>query len=556
MLRSLSVRNLVLIDSLDLEFGPGLCVLTGETGAGKSILLDALGLALGAPGHAQVVRHGAKSASVCASFELAAGHTAWAMLEAQGFESTDELILRRVLGSDGRSRAFANGQPASVAWLREVGGSLVEIEGQSVSDGLLNPKNHRALLDSFAANEKQRTHTAATCATWRESVAALGKAETELAEARRDEEYLRHVSAELEALAPQAGEEERLATERRRLMNGQKLSKAMADSREMIAGEHPVAASLRSATRTLEHVQEEAGGHMDAAIAALGQAAIEAAEAEAALAEAERGLDLDPRRLDAAEERLFALRAAARKHHTEVEMLTPLLADFRRRLEQVDHSGTAHLQLSQANADARAEFLKAAQRLSATRTRAAKALDKALKGEFAPLKLGGATFRTSIDKLEENQAGAAGLERVHFEIATNPGSPPGPLEKIASGGERARLLLALKVCLTKSKGVPSLVFDEVDEGVGGAVADAVGERLARLAQDVQVLVVTHSPQVAARGERHIRVLKESAKNTARTTVETLEGAARREEIARMLSGAQVTDQARAAAQSLIAGDPA
>ena len=365
MLRSLSVRNLVLIDSLDLEFGPGLCVLTGETGAGKSILLDALGLALGARGDAQLVRHGTESASVSASFELAAGHTAWAMLEAQGFEFTDELILRRVLGADGRSRAFANGQPASIAWVREVGGSLVEIEGQSASGGLLDPRNHRTLLDSFAANDEQRTHTAATCATWRESVAALEKAEAELAEARHDEEYLRHVSAELEALAPQAGEEERLATERRRLMNGQKLSKAMADARQLIAGEHPVAARLRSATRMLEHVQEEAGGHMDTAIATLGQAAIEAAEAEAALAEAERGLDLDPRRLDAAEERLFALRAAARKHHTEVEMLTPLLADFRRRLEQIDHSGTAHVQLSQANAEARAEFLQAAQRLSA-----------------------------------------------------------------------------------------------------------------------------------------------------------------------------------------------
>ena len=555
MLRSLSVRNLVLIDSLDLEFGPGLCVLTGETGAGKSILLDALGLALGARGDAQLVRHGTESASVSASFELAAGHTAWALLEAQGFDFTDELILRRVLGADGRSRAFANGQPASVAWLREVGSSLVEIENQSASGGLLDPRNHRALLDSFAANGKQRAHTAVTCTTWRESIATLKKAETELAEARRDEEYLRHVSAELEALAPQAGEEEKLAAERRRLMNGQKLSKVMADARETIAGEQPAAASLRSATRMLEHVQEEADGHMDKAIAALGQAAIEAAEAEAALAEAERGLDLDPRRLDATEERLFALRAAARKHHTEVEMLTPLLADFRRRLERVDYSDTMHVQLSQANADARAEFLQAAQRLSTTRTRAAKALDKALKSEFVPLKLGGATFRTSIVKLEENQASANGLERVHFEIATNLGSQPGPLEKIASGGERARLLLALKVCLTKSKGVPSLVFDEVDEGVGGAVANAVGERLARLAQDVQVLVVTHSPQVAARGERHIRVLKESAKNTARATVETLNGAGRREEIARMLSGAQITDEARAAARSLIAGDP-
>ena len=554
MLRSLSVRNLVLIDSLDLEFGPGLCVLTGETGAGKSILLDALGLALGERADAQLVRHGADSASVSAAFELAESHPAWAMLDAQGFERSDELILRRVVGADGRSRAFANGQPASVAWLRELGASLVEIEGQSASGGLLDAKNHRALLDTFAANGKARSQTAAAFAGWRDAEAALEKAETELAEARRDEEYLRHVSAELEALAPLAGEEEALDGERRRLMNGQKLSKAMADAREMIGGDQPAAASLRSATRILEHLQEEAGGHFDAALAALGQAAIEAAEAEAALGEAERGLDLDPRRLEAAEERLFALRAAARKHNTDVDSLNPLLADFHRRLEQLDHSGAALERLTQACAGAREAFLQAARRLSTSRSRAAKGLDKSLKGELAPLKLGGATFRTAIDKLDESQASAGGLERVRFEIATIPGSPPGPLEKIASGGERARLLLALKVCLTRSKGVPSLIFDEVDEGVGGAVADAVGERLARLAEDVQVLVVTHSPQVAARGERHMRVLKESAKTSARAEVETLDGAARREEIARMLSGAQITDEARAAADSLIAGD--
>jgi DNA repair protein RecN (Recombination protein N) len=554
MLRSLSVRNLVLIDSLDLEFGPGLCVLTGETGAGKSILLDALGLALGERADAQLVRHGADSASVSAAFELAEEHPAWAMLDAQGYEATDELILRRVVGADGRSRAFANGQPASVTWLRELGASLVEIEGQSASGGLLSMKNHRALLDSFAANGKARAATVAAYAGWRAVDAALEKAEAELAEARRDEEYLRHVSTELEALAPQAGEEEALDVERRRLLNGQKLSKAMADARDEIAGDQPAAASLRSAAHILEHVQEEAGGHLDAALAALGQAAIEAAEAEAALAEAERGLDLNPRRLEAAEERLFALRAAARKHKTDVALLPRLLEGFHRRLEQLDHGGAALGQLTQASAKAREAFLQAAKRLSTSRARAAKSLDKALKAELPPLKLGGATFRTCIDKLEESQAGAAGLERVRFEISTNPGSPPGPLEKIASGGERARLLLALKVCLTRSKGVPSLIFDEVDEGVGGAVADAVGERLARLAEGVQVLVVTHSPQVAARGERHIRVLKQSAKSSARAEVEILDGDARREEIARMLSGAQITDEARAAAQSLIAGD--
>ncbi|MEE8172764.1 MAG: DNA repair protein RecN [Alphaproteobacteria bacterium] len=556
MLRSLSVRNLVLIDSLDLEFGPGLCVLTGETGAGKSILLEALGLALGARADAQLVRHGTESASVSASFELAAEHPAWAMLDAQGFEPADELILRRVLGADGRSRAYANGQPANVAFLRELGGSLVEIEGDSPSGGLLDPRNHRDLLDSFAANGNERARTAANFDSWRGAVADLEQAEAELSEARRDEEYLRHVSAELEALAPQAGEEEALAIERRRLMNGQKLSQALAEARGMIAGEQPAAASLRSATRILEHVRKEAGGHLDAALAALEQAAIEAAEAEAALGEAERGLDLDPRRLDAAEERLFALRAVARKHGTDADSLRPLLDDFHRRLKQLDQSGAELERLSQASADARAEFLQAAKRLGASRIRAAKALDKSLKGELKPLKLGGATFRTRIDALAESEAGPGGLQRVRFEISTNPGTPLGPLEKIASGGERSRLVLALKVCLARSKGVPSLIFDEVDEGVGGAVANAVGERLARLARDVQVLVVTHSPQVAARGERHIRVLKESARNSARAEVQTLDGAARREEIARMLSGAQITDEARAAAQSLIAGDPA
>ena len=556
MLRSLSVRNLVLIDSLDLEFGPGLNVLTGETGAGKSILLDALGLALGARADSQLIRQGAESASVSASFELSSDHPAWTMLDEQGFEPADELILRRVLGADGRSRAFANGQPANVAWLRELGGLLVEIEGQSAAGGLLNVKNHRELLDSFAGNGKERELTSMRFDSWRAAVAALDKAKADLVQAQRDEEYLRHVSAELEALAPQPGEEDSLATERARLMNGQKLSAAMSDAEDEISGDHPAAASLRAAARTLEHVQEAAGGHLDGTIAALSQAAIEAAEAEAALAEAVRGLDLNPRRLEEAEERLFALRALARKHNTSADSLSALLDDFRHRLEQLDRGGAEITRLRETCAAARDDYVQAAKQLGASRARAAKALDKSLKGELAPLKLGGASFHTRVDELEESDAGPGGLQRVRFEIATNPGAQPGPLEKIASGGERARFLLALKVCLTRSSGVPSLIFDEVDEGVGGAVANAVGERLARLAEDVQVLVVTHSPQVAARGERHIRVFKQNAKNSARAEIETLNGDARQEEIARMLSGAEITDEARAAAQSLIASDPA
>ena len=549
MLRSLSVRNLVLIDSLDLEFGPGLSVLTGETGAGKSILLDALGLALGARADSQLIRHGADSASVSASFELSGDHPAWAMLDEQGFEPADELILSRVLGADGRSRAFANGQPANVAWLRELGGLLVEIEGQSAAGGLLNVKNHRDLLDSFADNGKERAETATRFDAWRAATAALDKAKADLVQAQRDEEYLRHVSAELEALAPQPGEEDKLASERA-------LSAAMADAEDEISGEHPAAASLRAAARTLEHVQQAAGGHLDGAIAALSRAAIEAAEAEAALAEAVRGLDLDPRRLEAAEERLFALRALARKHNTSADSLSALLDDFRHRLERLDQGGAEIARLQETSEAARNEYLQTAKQLGASRARAAKALDKSLKGELAPLKLGGASFHTRIDQLEESDAGPGGLQRVRFEIATNPGAVAGPLEKIASGGERARFLLALKVCLTRSSGIPSLIFDEVDEGVGGAVANAVGERLARLARDVQVLVVTHSPQVAARGGCHIRVFKQNAKNSARAEIETLIGDARQEEIARMLSGAEITDEARAAAQSLIASGPA
>jgi DNA repair protein RecN (Recombination protein N) len=555
MLHSLSVRNLVLIDSLDLEFGPGLCVLTGETGAGKSILLDALGLVLGMRADTQLIRHGTDSASVSASFDIAADHPAWAMLAEQGFEPADELILRRVVSADGRSRAFANGQPANITWLRELGATLVQIEGQSASGGLLDVKNHRDLLDSFAANDKDRKRTAICFDAWRAAQAALKKAAAELEQARRDEDYLRHVSAELESVAPEPGEEETLAAERTRLMNGQKLSKAMADAQGEIGGQNPAAANLRAGARILEHVQEAAGGHLDATIAALTEAAIEAAEAEDTLAEAVRNLDLDPHRLDAAEERLFALRALARKHNISADGLSALLDDFRQRLEQLDQGSASLNRLSKDARQAQDEYFKAAARLGASRSRAAKALDKALAAELPPLKLGGATFHTRIDELDESEAGRGGLQRVRFEIATNPGAPPGPIEKVASGGERARFLLALKVCLSRSKAVPSLIFDEVDEGVGGAVADAVGERLARLAEGVQVLVVTHSPQVAARGERHIRVLKQSAKNSARAEVETLDGEARLEEIARMLSGAQVTDEARAAAQSLIAADP-
>ncbi|MBI4184769.1 MAG: DNA repair protein RecN [Proteobacteria bacterium] len=561
MLQSLSIRDVVLIDRLDLGFRPGLSVLTGETGAGKSILLDALGLALGARGEGGLIRHGAERASVAASFAVGAAHPARALIAEQGLDAGDAaepLILRRLLGRDGRSRAFINDQPVGVALLREVGASLVEIQGQLESHGLVDAATHRGLLDAFAGLGAEGEAARAAFRAWRAAAAARAAAEAEGAAARRDEEDLRHAVAELGRLAPNPGEEVELAGRRALMMASERLVEAMNAATAELARGDGVDGNLRAAARhlarALEKAPPEAAALIGPTIESLERAAEAAAEAGARLDRAAGAVELDPRRLEETEARLFALRAAARKHGCEVDALAGLRDELARRLAAIKDQGARLAGLTKAEAEARAAYVAAARTLSAARREAARRLDRAVARELPPLKLEKAVFRTGIGELDEGAWGEGGIDRVAFEIATNPGIPPGPLARIASGGELARLMLALKVVLAKASPVPTLVFDEVDAGIGGAPAAAVGERLVRLAGDVQVLVVTHSPQVAARGAHHWRIVKRIADGAARAEAEELDAAARREEIARMLAGARVTDEARAAAARLIAGD--
>jgi len=551
MLAGLSVADVVLIDRLNLQLRAGLNVLTGETGAGKSILLDALGLALGARGDAGLVRPGAAQASVAAAFELPAGHPVRALLHEHGLAADEPMVLRRVLAADGRSRAFVNDQPVGVGLLREFGDLLVEIHGQHDERGLLNPAGHRALLDEYGGLAGRRDACRGAHGAWRAAEDAVGRVEAEVAKARADEDWLRHAAAELSEFDPRDGEEAELAEQRGLLQQGEKLAEALAEAQAALASGDGVEGRLRAAERALGRIAARAAGRLDPALAALDRAAGEVAEAVAAVEQAGEALDLDPRRLDALEERLFALRDLARKHRVAVDALPALRRDLAARLVAVEDGGARVAALRKQAAAARAGFVEAAQALSAARAAAAKRLDKAVNAELAPLKLERAKFLTAVEALAEAEWSAEGADRVSFRIATNPGAPAGPLSRIASGGELSRFMLALKVALAQTRSATTLIFDEVDRGVGGAVADKVGERLAKLAGDAQVLVVTHSPQVAARGEHHFRVAKRENGKLARTEVEPLDEAARREEIARMLAGAEVTREARAAAESLL-----
>lgn len=553
MLASLAIRDVVLIDKLDLAFAPGLTVLTGETGAGKSILLDALGLALGQRGDAGLVRHGASQAGVTAVFEIPAEHEARRIAAEQGIADDDgPLILRRTLAADGRSRAFVNDQPASVGLLRRLGATLVEIEGQFESQGLLDAATHRTLIDAFAGNAEAAAETAAAWRRLAETRRLKAEAEAEIARARADEEFLRHALSELDAFDPKPGEEEDLAGLRRRLMHREKIGEAVVIAESEIAGERGAERAINAARRALDRIAAKAGPSVEAALAALDRGAAELAEAIAALRSAAAEADLDPRRLAEAEERLFGLRDLARKHRVEVDALAALKQDFAQRLAALDDQGGLLARRKEEESAARATYLSVAEASSVARVDAAKRLDKAVNAELKGLRLDKARFRTELSRLAEEGWGEAGLDAVAFQIATNPGTPFAPLARIASGGELARLMLAVSVCLARANPVPTLVFDEVDAGVGGATAAAVGERLARLAEEVQVLVVTHSPQVAAVGRQHWRVAKEMVASTARTRLAPLDAAQRREEIARMLSAAEVTAEARAQADRLLA----
>jgi len=556
MLTALSIANIVLIERLDIDFEAGLGVLTGETGAGKSILLDALGLALGMRADSALVRQGSDRAQVTASFAPPALGTPLASLLADNdiaLEPGEPLLIRRTLRADGGSRAFLNDQPCSAALLREVGGHLVEIHGQHDDRGLLAPAGHRALLDAYARVDI--APVAEAHAAWRAAEARLAAAQAAVSEATRDREWLEHCVAELQRLAPQPGEEAELAEARAAMQKGEKIAGDLAAILEAFEGSAGGPALLRGAARRLDRL---AGDHplLAEALSGLDRAIIDADEAEAKLHEAARAMEYDPERLEAAETRLFELRAMARKHGVQPDELPGLAGDFAARLDAIEGGSAGLAKLEVAVAESAAAYTHAATALSDQRTKAAARLDAAVAGELAPLKLDAARFRTLVERLPADRWGADGMDRVEFLISTNPGAPFAPLAKIASGGELSRFILALKVALAEEGGADTIIFDEIDRGVGGAVASAIGERLARLAgAGRQLLVVTHSPQVAAKGATHFVIAKSSEGASdglvTRTGVRPLDPAGRREEIARMLSGAEVTAEARAQAQRLL-----
>jgi DNA repair protein RecN (Recombination protein N) len=547
MLTALSIRDVVLIETLELDFGAGLGVLTGETGAGKSILLDALGLALGMRADSGLVRSGQAQASVSVSFEIGRDHAALALIEANGLahEPGELLVIRRTVKADGGSRAFVDDQPVSAGLLRELGATLVEIHGQHDDRGLLNPRGHRGLLDSFG-----RIGGAPAAAAWarvQDAEARLAAARAAHDEAMRDRDWLAHAAGELDALAPRPGEEEALASLRAGMQAGARLGDELETVSGLLQGSDGGLALLRQAARRLDRIAAE-HAMLAECLAALDRAVIEAAEAEDALVRARGALAFDPARLEEAEARLFEIRALARKHRVEADALPALAEDLRVRLGAIAAGGAEIAALETELTDARAIYGREAAILTAARQAAAARLDAAVAGELAPLKLDQARFRTVIGAAEP---GPGGGDRVEFEVSTNAGAPFGPLVRIASGGELSRFILALKVALAEEGGATTMIFDEIDRGVGGAVASAVGERLHRLAEAGQVLVVTHSPQVAARGAMHLLIEKSHDGVVTRTGVHLLDEARRREEIARMLSGAQVTDEARAQAVRLL-----
>ena len=552
MLTALSIANIVLIERLDLDFAAGLGVLTGETGAGKSILLDALGLALGARADSALVRQGSGQAQGTASFVApAAGTPLAALLAANEIapEPGELLLVRRTLKADGGSRAFLNDQPCSAALLREVGSHLVEIHGQHDDRGLLAPAGHRALLDAFARADTGAV--SAAHAAWRAAEAKLAAARSALDEATRDREWLEHCVAELQVLCPQPGEDAELAAARAAMQKGEKIAGDLGAILESFGSSDSGPALLRGAARRLDRL---AGDHplLAEALAGLDRAIIEADEAETRLREAARAMEYDPERLDATETRLFELRAMARKHNVQPDELTELTSTLAARLDAIEGGSAGLAKLESAVAETAAAYTHAAGALSDLRTKAAARLDAAVAGELVPLKLDAARFRTLVERLPAERWGPEGIDRVEYLISTNPGAPFAPLAKIASGGELSRFILALKVALAEEGGADTIIFDEIDRGVGGAVASAIGERLARLAgAGKQLLAVTHSPQVAAKGAAHFVIAKSSEGLVTRTSVHALDEAGRREEIARMLSGAEVTAEARAQAERLL-----
>ncbi|MEJ8571841.1 DNA repair protein RecN [Microbaculum marinum] len=555
MLVALSIRDIVIIDKLDIAFESGLSALTGETGAGKSILLDSLSLALGGRGDAALVRRGADRGQVTAVFDVGRDHPARTLLTEHGFETDGDLILRRVQSADGRTRAFVNDQPASVQLLSRLGASLVEIHGQHDDRALVDPAAHRDLLDTFGGLEGAVAATGAAWSVWRQVQADLDQARAALETSASERDYLAHSLEELDALDPAAGEEAHLAERRKIMMQAEKLSEELKEAGESVGGNGSPVPLLSAALRRLERRAADLPELLDPVVAALTAALNALEDSRTTVDRALEEASFDPRDLESAEERLFALRAAARKHQVGVDDLPGVRQRMRAALAGIETGGERVAELEAASGKARDAYAAAAAKLSAGRARAGQALDRAVMAELAPLKLERARFETRIET-DAGQDGPHGRDRVQFWVQTNPGTHPGPLLRVASGGELSRFLLALKVALADKGSAPTLVFDEIDTAVGGAVSDAIGVRLQRLADRVQVLTVTHAPQVAARADRHLLIRKDGGARSSDevvTRVDPLDPTRRREEIARMLAGATVTDEARAAAGKLLAG---
>ncbi|HXQ82686.1 MAG TPA: DNA repair protein RecN [Xanthobacteraceae bacterium] len=550
MLARLSIRDIVLIDRLDIDFGSGLAALTGETGAGKSILLDAFALALGARGEAALVRQGAEHGQVIAAFDIAKDHPARRVLADNDLGGEDELIVRRVQFADGRTRAFINDQPVSVQVLRALGTALVEIHGQHDERAFVDAATHRALLDAYGGIEDDAAKVVQLWAERRTREAAVESHRAEVERASREAEWLRHAVKELSRLAPETGEETALAERRTGMMQAEKVAEDLRATHDSVTGPNSPVPPLATAVRRLERRAAQAPALIEPAVKAIDAALTALDEARTHLEQALRVAEYDPAELERIEERLFALRAAGRKYNVPVDELNALAQRYQADLALIDAGAERLAVLEREAQEATARYREAAEKLSAARRRTAQALDKAVNAELKPLKLERAQFSTQIESESE---GPNGLDRVEFWVRTNPGTRPGPLMKVASGGELARFLLALKVVLADRGSAPTLVFDEIDTGVGGAVADAIGVRLARLASDVQVIAVTHAPQVAARADRHYLISKDALAKGKRvaTRVAELEAERRREEIARMLAGAEITAEARAAAERLI-----
>lgn len=552
MLQSLSIRNVVLIDKLDLDFKSGLSVLTGETGAGKSILLDSVGLVLGNRAETSLIRHGEDKLAVAASFSLPkADNPLWKIFEENELEVEDELIVKRVLSRDGKGKIFINDQPVSAKLLKEAGKYLVEIHGQFDNQGLLNPANHRDVLDAFGAYPSLLENIKAKFSAYRNAHKARLEAEENILHAKDEEENLRHWVEELEKIGPAEGEENELGKRRLELMNAEKIIENLNHAYSALTQGADVLSALRQAQSAIYKANDMVDGKYSDIIDALEQAMIEADEAVNQIENASSNVAVDTGELEEIESRLFALRGLARKHQVEIDALPRVLTELKQKLNNIEFGEERLIKRRKAEDTAKLDYVKAANELSQARQQAAAKLDAAVMQELPPLKMEKAKFVTQIAKQEENLWGEGGFDTVTFTVATNPNSPQGPINKIASGGELARFMLALKVNLAQSSSVETMIFDEVDAGVGGATAQAVGERLSRLAQGVQVLVVTHSPQVAAKGNNHFKVEKNTVDNVTTTNVRELHADEKCEEIARMLAGEKISDEARAAAKVLL-----